>query len=195
MKNSKSFMKSSEVKFRKMIKPIILAFSLILIVFLADQQALGFTNESDQEEYLDFQPYTGNRIMIFNDTRIDYCVTNNSQNPGFNHIAANAIKTWHDRIVEVTNHPLVWDMTMHIQPQDPSVCDGFLNYVHTPNPTIFQLSGVAGFSHPLTPVANVTIYTDDYQSTLLNMAEKDENFWENMTLEKFSDIVNHSQTF
>jgi len=189
MNSSKSFIKSFDLNIRKMLKPTILAISLILIVFSLDQKALGFTNQSDQEEYLDFQQYTGNRVMIFNYTRIDYCVTNNSGNPAYNHIAANAIKNWHDRIVEVTNHPLVWDMMTHIQPQDTSVCDGFLNYVDTPNPTIFQLSGVAGFSHPLTPVANVTIYTDDYQTTLLNMAEKDENFWNNMTVEKFSEIV------
>ena len=196
LKDSKSFMKRSDENFRKMSKPTILAISLILIAFTIDQQALGYANESNQEEYLDFQPYTGNRVMIFNDTTIDYCVTSYNENPSFNHIAANAIKTWHDKIVDVTKNPLVWDMTMHIQPKDQSICDGFLNYVDTPNPTIFQLSGVAGFSHPLTPVANVTIYTDDYQSTLLNMAEKDENFWNAMTLEKFKDIVkneNHKQ--
>jgi len=134
--------------------------------------------------------------MVFNDTRIDYCITNNTENPTFYHIAANAIKTWHDRIVEVTNNTSVWDMTMHIQPQDESICDGYVNYVDTPNPTVFQLSGVAGFSHPLTPVANVTIYTDDYQSTLLDMAEEEKDFWNIMTLEKFQDIVkngNHEQ--
>ena len=134
--------------------------------------------------------------MVFNDTRIDYCITNNTENPTFYHIAAHAIKSWHDRIVEVTNNTSVWDMTMHIQPQDESICDGYVNYVGTPNPTVFQLSGVAGFSHPLTPVANVTIYTDDYQSTLVNMAKEDEDFWNIMTLEKFQDIVkngNHEQ--
>ena len=179
-----------------MLKPTVLALSLIIIAFTTDQQALGYADESNQKEYLDFQPYTGNRLLVFNDTRIDYCVTNNDENPAFNFLAANAIKTWHDRIVEVTANSLVWDMTMHIQPKDQSICDGFVNYVDTPNPTIFQLSGVAGFSHPLTPVANVTIYTDDYQSTLFDMAEKDENFWNTMTLEKFQDIVkneNHKQ--
>jgi len=189
-------MKRSEAKFRIMLKPTIIVFSLILITLVADQEALGYQNQSSQEEYLDFQSYTGNRLMVFNDTRIDYCITNNTENPTFYHIAANAIKTWHDRIVEVTTNTSVWDMTMHIQPQDESICDGYVNYVSTPNPTVFQLSGVAGFSHPLTPVANVTIYTDDYQSTLLDMAMKDENFWNNMTLEKFQDIVkngNHEQ--
>ena len=182
-------MKRSDANFRKLLKPAIISFSLVLIVLATDQEALGYQNESTQEEYLDFQSYTGNRLMVFNDTRIDYCITNNTENPTFNHIAVNAIKTWHDRIVEVTNNPFVWDMTTHIQPQDESICDGFVNYVNTPDPTIFQLSGVAGFSHPLTPVANVTIYTDDYQSTLLNMAEEEENFWNLMTLEKFQDIV------
>jgi hypothetical protein len=179
-----------------MLKPTILAISLILIAFTTDQQALGYPDESSQEEYLDFQPYTGNRNVIFNDTRIDYCVSNNAENPFFNHIAANAIQTWHDKIVEVTGNSSVWDMTLHIQPKNQSICDGFLNFVDTPNPTIFQLSGVAGFSHPLTPLANVTIYTDDYQSTLNDMGVKDKNFWDTLTLENFQDIVksgNHKQ--
>ncbi len=189
-------MKRSEAKFRTMLKPITIVFSLILITLVAEQEALGYQNQSSQEQYLDFQSYTGNRLMVFNDTGIDYCITNNTENPTFYHIADNAINSWHDRIVEVTNNTSVWDMTMHIQPQDKSICDGYVNYVGTPNPTIFQLSGVAGFSHPLTPVANVTIYTDNYQSTLLDMAMKDENFWNNMTLERFQDIVkngNHEQ--
>ena len=189
-------MKRSDSNLRKMLKPTIIAISLILIAFTTDQQALGYSNDSNQEEYLDFQPYTGNRLMVFNDTSIDYCVTNNDENPIFNHIAANAIQTWQDRIIDVTNNPFVWDMTMHIQPKDQSICDGFVNYVSTPDPTAFQISGVAGFSHPLTPVANVTIYTDDYQSTLIDMGKKDQNFWNTMTLEKFKDIVkngNHKQ--
>jgi hypothetical protein len=82
---------------------------------------------------------------------------------------------------------------MHVYPQDESICDGYVNYYGTPNPKFFQLSGVAGFSHPQTPVANVTIYTDDYQSTLLNMAEEDENFWKNMTIDKFQDIVKNGE--
>jgi hypothetical protein len=179
-----------------MLKPTLILFSLILIAFIVDQKAFAYSNELDQKEYLDFQPYTGNRLIVFNDTRIDYCVINNDENPAFNHIAANAIKTWHDRIVEVTNNPFVWDMTMHIQPKNESICDGYVNFVNIPDPTLFQLSGVAGFSHPLTPVANVTIYTDDYQSTLLNMAKQDENFWNTLTFEKFENIVkngNHKQ--
>jgi len=189
-------MKRSDFFFIKLIKPTFIALSLILIAFVADQEALGYQNESNQEEYLDFQSYTGNRLMVFNDTRIDYCVTNNDENPVFNYIAANAIESWHVRIVEVKNNTFVWDMTMNIQPEDESICDGYVNYVGTPNPTVFQLSGVAGFSHPLTPVANVTIYTEDYQSTLRNMAKDDKDFWNTMTLEKFTDIVkngNHKQ--
>ena len=190
-------MKRSDANFRKMLKPSIIIFSLILVAYAADQQALGYSNNDDiPEEYLDFQPYTGNRLMVFNDTRIDYCVTNNNENPAFNHIAANAIKIWHDRIVEVTNNPFVWNMTMHIHPKNESICDGYVNFVDTPNPTIFQLSGVAGFSHPLTSVANVTIYTDDYQNTLMNLAKKDTNFWNTLTFEKFQDIIkngNHKQ--
>lgn len=179
-----------------MLKPAILVVSLILITFTVNQTALGYGNDSAHEEYLDFQSYTGNRLIVFNDTRIDYCVVNNNESPLFNHIAANAIKTWHDKIVDVTGNPFVWDMTMHIQPKNESVCDGYLNYVDTPDPTIFQVSGVAGYSHPLTPVANVTIYTDDYQSTLAEMGKKDKDFWNTLTLEKFQNIVkngNHEQ--
>ena len=179
-----------------MLKITIIALSLVLIVLVPDSIAFGFQEDYYPSEYLDFQPYTGNRLMVFNDTRIDYCITNNSENPVFNHIAANAIKTWHNKIVEVTNNPFVWDMQMHIHPKNESICDGYVNYFDTPDPTLFQLSGVAGFSHPLTPVANVTIYTDNYQNTLIEMAKKDKNFWDNLTLEQFNDIIkngNHKQ--
>jgi len=179
-----------------MLRSIFIIFSLILIVNSSDQKVFGYSDESTHDEYLDFHPYTGNRLMVFNDTRIDYCITNNNENPMFNHIASNVIKNWHDRIVEVTKHPLVWDMTLHIQPKNESICDGYINYVNTPNPTLFQLSGVAGFSHPLTPVANVTIYTDDYQNTLVEFANSDETFWDTLTQEKLQDIIknkNHKQ--
>ncbi len=176
-----------------MLKQVLLTISLILIAFSVDQKVFGYADVSTHEEYLDFQPYTGNRLIVFNDTRIDYCITNNDENPMFNHIATNVIKTWHDRIVEVTNHPLVWDMATHIHPKNESICDGYVNFVDTPDPTIFQLSGVAGFSHPLTPVANVTIYTDDYQSTLAEIAKKDANFWETLTLEKLQDIIKNKK--
>jgi len=172
-----------------MVKTTILVISLVLISFSVDQKALGYENGSDPEEYLDFQPYTGNRLTVFNDTQIDYCVVNNNESPLFYHIAANAIKIWHDKIVDVTGNPFVWDMVMHIQPKNESICDGYLNYVDTPDPTVFQVAGVAGFSHPLTPVANVTIYTDDYHSTLADMEKKDKEFWNTLTLEKFQDIV------
>ena len=178
-----------------MIKTVFIFSSVILSLIVFNPIAFGESNEK-YDEYLDFQPYTGNRLILFNDTRIDYCLTNNEENLMFNHIAARAIKTWHDRIVEVTNNPYVWDMTMHIHPKNESVCDGYVNFVDTPNPTLFQLSGVAGFSHPLTPVANVTIYTDDYQSTLSEMAKNNKDFWETLTLEKFQNIVkngNHKQ--
>ncbi|NIM25752.1 MAG: hypothetical protein GTN97_09150 [Nitrosopumilaceae archaeon] len=172
-----------------------IVLSLFVIVFVVDQEAFAFSNNY-QEEFLDLQKYTGNRIMVFNDTKIDYCITENNENPFFNHIAANSIKTWHDRIVDVTNNPSVWDMSLHIYPKNESICDGYINFVDTPNPTVFQISGVAGFSHPLTSVANVTIYTDDYQSTLEKLADNDENFWKEMTLEKFQKIIkneNHDQ--
>lgn len=167
-------------------------FSILLLVFIIDQDAFAFSN-TFQEEYLDVQKYTGNRILVFNDTKIDYCINENNENPMFNHIAANSIKMWHDKIVEVTNNPFVWDMTLHIYPKNESVCDGYINYIDTPNPTIFQISGVAGFSHPLTSVANVTIYTDDYQKTLKKLSEADEMFWNDMTLEKFENIIKNEK--
>ena len=165
-----------------------IVLSLIVLVLAMNQQASAISNDY-QEEYLDLQKYTGNRILVFNDTRIDYCITENEENPMFNQIAANAIKTWHNRIVEVTNNTDVWDMTLHIYPKNESICDGYINYVATPDPTIFQISGVAGFSHPLTPVANVTIYTDDYQTTIKNLEDNNENFWDDMTLDKFQKII------
>jgi hypothetical protein len=185
-------------KFIKILKigsiPIIATLFLVFVGNIGEQQANAYGGIIDEKkEYIDFQKYTGNRLLVFNDTQIDYCITDNDQNPSFNDIAVKAIKTWHDRIVEVTQNSEIWDMTMHVYPKDESICDGFVNYYDTPNPTFFQLSGVVGFSHPQTPVANVTIYTNDYQSTLLNMAEKDENFWDTMTLEKFQDIVKNQE--
>ena len=168
---------------------------LMVIALVLSQQSFAFSGNI-QEEYMDFHKYTGNRIMVFNDTSIDYCITNNDENPAFNHIAANAINSWHEKIVEVTNNSFVWDMQLHIHPNDESKCDGYINYISTPDPTMFQVSGVAGFSHPLTSVANVTIYTDDYQSTLKKMSQNDENFWNDLTLEKFQNIIkneNHEQ--
>jgi hypothetical protein len=173
--------------------PIIASLFLVSIGILGEQQVVAYEGVADKKEYIDFQEYTGNRLLIFNDTQVDYCVTDNEQNPDFNDIAVNAVKTWHDRIVDVTQNSKVWDMTMHVYPEDESICDGYVNFYDTPNAAFFQLSGVAGFSHPQTPVANVTIYTDDYQSTLLNMAEKDENFWDDMTMEKFQYVVKNQE--
>ena len=186
MSKSESFKKRLKIG----VLPIVATLFLVSIGTVGEQQALAFEGIlDDKKEYIDFQKYTGNRLLVFNDTRIDYCITQNDQNPAFNYIASNAVKTWQDRIIEVTGNSEVWDMAMHVYPTDESICDGYVNYFDSPEPTFFQLSGVAGFSHPQTPVANVTIYTDDYQSTLLNMAENDENFWEDMTIEKFQDIV------
>ena len=173
--------------------PIIATIFLVSIGSVGDQQAIAYEGIIEKNEYIDFQKYTGNRLLVFNDTRVDYCITDNEQNPAFNDIAVNAVKTWRERIVDVTQNFDVWDMTMHVYPQDESICDGYVNFYDTPNPKFFQLSGVAGFSHPQTPVANVTIYTDNYQSTLLNMAEEDENFWKNMTIDKFQDIVKNEE--
>ncbi len=172
----------------------ITAVLFLIMIGYADQSALGYNGSIDgKKEYIDFQKYTGNRLLVFNDTTVDYCITDNKENPLFNDIAVNAVQKWHDKIVEVTQNSEVWDMTMHVYPKDESICDGYVNYYGTPDPTFFQLSGVAGFSHPQTPVANVTIYTDNYQSTLLKMAEEDESFWDNMTIEKFQDIIKNGK--
>ena len=173
--------------------PIIVTLFLVSIGIVGDQQAIAYEGILEKNEYIDFQKYTGNRLLVFNDTRVDYCITDNEENPAFNDIAVNAVKTWRERIIDVTKNFDVWDMTMHVYPQDESICDGYVNFYATPNPSFFQLSGVAGFSHPQTPVANVTIYTDDYQSTLLNMADEDENFWVQMNIEKFQDIVKNEE--
>ena len=166
----------------------------LVTVVVGGQQDIAYASIIDEKkEYIDFQKYTGNRLLVFNDTQVDFCITDNDQNPAFNDIAVNAVKAWHDKIIEVTQNSEIWDMTMHVYPKDESICDGYVNYYDTPNPTYFQLSGVAGFSHPQTPVANVTIYTDDYQSTLLKMAEKDESFWDDMTIEKFQDIIKNQE--
>ena len=168
--------------------------ALFLLTAGFADQVFAYSDITDgKKEYIDFQKYTGNRLLVFNDTKIDYCITDNDENPLFNDIAVEAVQTWHDRIVEVTQNSEVWDMAMHVYPQDESICDGYVNYYDTPNPAFFQLSGVAGFSHPQTPVANVTIYTDDYQSTLLNMAQDNESFWDDMTLEKFQYIIKNEE--
>jgi len=161
---------------------------------VGDHQVIAYEDNTDKKnEYIDFQKYTGNRLLVFNDTKVDYCIKDNEQNPAFNDIAIAAVETWHDRIVEVTQNSKVWDMSMHLYPQDESICDGYVNYYDTPDTPFFQLSGVAGFSHPQTPVANVTIYTDNYQNTLLNMAKNDENFWKKMNIEKFQNIVKNTE--
>ena len=172
----------------------ITAILFLVTIGFVDQGVLGYNDIAEvKKEYIDFQKYTGNRLLVFNDTVVDYCITDNKENPLFNDIAVNAVQKWHDKIVEVTQNSEVWDMTMHVYPNDESICDGYVNYYDTPDPTFFQLSGVAGFSHPQTPVANVTIYTDDYQSTLLKMAEEDDGFWDNMTIEKFQDIIKNGK--
>ncbi|MFQ5440365.1 MAG: hypothetical protein ACE5DL_02775 [Nitrosopumilaceae archaeon] len=184
--------------FKKRIKisliPVVFSLFLFSMGIIEERQVFAISDlDKSKKEYIDFQKYTGNRLLVFNDTRVDYCITNNEQNPEFNDIAVNAVNTWHDKIVEVTQNSEVWDMTTHVFPKDESICDGYVNYYDTPNPMFFQLSGVAGFSHPQTPVANVTIYTDNYQSTLLKMAEDDENFWDTMTIEKFQDIIKNQK--
>jgi hypothetical protein len=188
--------KSSPLKRRVKISiiPIIASLFFLSLGIIEEQKAIAYSDIlNDKKEYIDFQKYTGNRLLVFNDTRVDYCITKNDQNPAFNDIAIDAVKSWHDRIVDVTKNSKVWDMSMHVFPKDESICDGYVNYFDTPDQMFFQLSGVAGFSHPQTPVANVTIYTDNYQSTLLEMAKTEDNFWDSMTVEKFQDIIKNQK--
>ncbi len=172
---------------------VITAVLFLISIGLVEQEVYAYNDSSEKKEYIDFQKYTGNRLLVFNDTRIDYCITDNKENPMFNQIAVQAVQEWQDRIVEVTKNSEVWDMTTHVYPDDESICDGYVNFYDTPDPTFFQLSGVVGFSHPQTPVANVTIYTSDYQSTLLKMVQEDKNFWDEMTIEKFENIIKNTE--
>ncbi|MGD8300204.1 MAG: hypothetical protein PVG77_05840, partial [Nitrosopumilaceae archaeon] len=71
-----------------MLGQMAIVLSLIAVTVVADQNAFAYSPEFSQNEFLDFQPYTGNRLMVFNDTRIDYCIIENQENPAFNHIAA-----------------------------------------------------------------------------------------------------------
>ncbi len=173
--------------------------SIVLLWSFGDggQEVWGLEEVTEEKkEYIDFQKYTGNRLLVFNDTRIDYCIINNEQNPTFTEIAVDAVKLWHERIVEVTQNSEVWNMTTHVFPKDESICDGYVNYYDTPDLTSFQLLGVSGFSHPESTIANITIYTDDYQNTLSKFSDNDKDFWDNMTIEKFQDIIkngNHIQ--
>jgi len=185
---------STKKVLKKGIIPIVFSLFFFSIGIGPDQQLIAYAEITDgKKEYIDFQKYTGNRLLVFNDTQIDYCIIENEQNPVFNKIASNAVKTWQEKITEITQNSEVWDMALHVYPEDETICDGYVNYYDTPDPSFFQILGVAGFSHPQTPVANVTIYTDDYQSTLLKMAENDEEFWDNMTIKKFQDIVKNNE--
>jgi len=72
--------------------PIIATMFLVSIGSVGDQQAIAYEGIIEKNEYIDFQKYTGNRLLVFNDTRVDYCITDNVQNPAFNDIAFNAVK-------------------------------------------------------------------------------------------------------
>lgn len=169
--------------------PILLIFLVLIALHPFD---FSFA-DLEKHEYLDFQKYTGNRLLVFNDTQIDYCIKKTSQNQNFIEIANDAIQIWHQRITEVTKNPNVWNMTLHVFPKDESICDGYINYQTIPDSTSFQIYGVVGFSHPASPIANVTVYTANYQKTLIDMSEDDENFWDSMTVEKFTDIIKHHE--
>lgn len=169
---------------------LLTSFLLLMIVF---SPVSTFAESLEKHEYLDFQQYTGNRLLVFNDTQIDYCITKTMHNQNFFYIAYDAIQTWHERITEVTKNPNVWNMTLHVFPKDDSFCDGYINYQKIPDLTSFQIYGVVGFSHPASPIANVTIYTDNYQKTLFKMSEEDNSFWDDMTIEKFTNIIENQE--
>jgi len=46
-----------------MLGQIAIVLLLIVVVVVADQSALAYSPHSSQNEFLDFQPYTGNRFF------------------------------------------------------------------------------------------------------------------------------------
>lgn len=168
--------------------PIILMVFGVLI-FSIIPQVIALQYDFEKNNYMDFHPYTGNRNFVFNDTSIDYCITNNLQDSKFNDIAINAINTWHEKIVKVTNNSDMWDMTMHIYPKDTTICDEYVNYFSTPDYEPYQYLGVAGVSDSDTPVANVTVYTANYQKTLNDMQKDNPSVFDNMTSLQFQNII------
>lgn len=165
-------------------------FGVVIVSFIPIVDAI--TYDIERKGYIDFQPYTGNRNFVFNDTCIDYCILDNLQNPIFNNIAIKAVEMWHDKIVKVTNNSDVWDMKIHVLPKDTTICDGYVNYYATPNSTSSKFTGTMGFSNPDTPVANVTIFTDNYQKNIEGMKTENPNVLEDVALSQIQDMTQNN---
>ncbi|MFB5638164.1 MAG: hypothetical protein ACE5RF_07120 [Nitrosarchaeum sp.] len=161
---------------------IILSISIISNIEMSD--ALQFIDT--RENYIGFKTYTGNRLNVFNDNIVDFCIT--TTNPAYQQIAINAVNYWHESITKVTNNSELWNIRTHIFPYNEDICDGRITYKKVPDLDWYALRGVFGISDPYQPVANVTIYTDFYQDTLRKTTEKE---WKEMTVEKFRDIINN----
>ena len=142
-------------------------------------------DDSERDNIISYPIYTGNRNYIFADSEIDFCVFSGN-NQTYHDIAIKAVKDWHDNLTKVTGNDKVWDMTVQVEPKDTSTCDGFINFYKTPNEILHQIYGVAGYSYPYTQIANVTIYTDSYQETLLKISQDE---WAKMSEEKFDEII------
>ena len=166
------------------ITSIMMILSIIIISNIEMSEALQFIDT--REGYIGFKTYTGNRLNIFNDTIVDFCII--TTNSTYQQMAINAVNYWHGNITKVTDNYDLWNIRSHILPYDESICDGYITYKKSPDLDWYALFGVVGVSNPYQTVANVTIYTDFYQDTLRKTTEKE---WKEMTIEKFKNIVNN----
>lgn len=157
----------------------------LLLVLVPLQSSFA---HSEDENLIGYPIFTGNRFHIFEDNKVDFCIYSNN-NHTYNNLAVKAVNEWKKNLIEVTGNEKVWNMKTHVEPKNSKMCDGFINFYKTPNDIRHQIYGVAGFSNPYTATANVTVYTDFYQETLRNITE---NQWNEMTIEKFQDIVKNN---
>ena len=160
---------------------ILAIFSVILPI----QNLYAASYDSERYDMIGYPVYTGNRQHIFTDSKIDFCTFSNSDKT-FHNMAINAVNDWQGNLTKITGNEKVWNMEVHVEPYDTTVCDGFINFYKTPNDIIHQIYGVAGYSNPQTQLANVTVYTDFYQETLRNLTDEE---WEKMTKEKLNEII------
>lgn len=158
---------------------------MIFSAFMPIQNLYAASYETERYDMIGFPVYTGNRQHIFTDSKVDFCVYSNN-NQTYNSMAIDAVKDWQGNLTEVTENNIVWNMEVHVEPDDVRVCDGFINYYKTPNEIIQQLYGVAGFSNPYTKLANVTVYTDFYQETLRNITDEE---WKKIDEDELQKII------
>lgn len=166
-----------------LITATIIIFSIVIISNSVTSEALQFVDT--REDYIGFKAYTGNRLNTFDSNVVDFCII--TANSTYKQIAMNAVNDWRQSIAKATGNYNLWDIRSHITPYNESNCDGYITYKKLPELDWYTLMGVVGVSDPYQLVANVTIYTDFYQDTLRKITEKE---WNEMTTEKFRDIVN-----